>query len=140
MPVIDRRKVSAAALSRLSAEPVVREHVGAQLLAAVERGRLLDAARREDLAARRLGRQVNAEVLAEGAVRLVRGEQPPIPGQFGTSDGSGSGDGARGVSWLNRATRRRNAISTLPEGGVLRHTLKKSVVPAWGSVETLSFA
>ena len=47
MPVIDRRKVSAAALSRLSAEPVVREHAGAQLLAAVERGRLLDAARRE---------------------------------------------------------------------------------------------
>ena len=46
---------------------------------------------------RRLGRQVNAEVLAEGAVRLVRGEQPPIPGQLGASAGSTGAAMARGA-------------------------------------------
>ena len=64
----------------LSAEQGAREGVGAELLAAVRR------ARREELAARRLWRQVSAEAPNEAAVRVVRDEQPPCAGRARLSD------------------------------------------------------
>ena len=65
-----RRKASPP-LPPLSRTGRARRWVGAELLAAVRR------ARREEVAARRLWRQVSAEASDEAAVRVVRGEQPP---------------------------------------------------------------
>ena len=73
----------------LSAEQGAREGVGAELLAAVRR------ARREELAARRLWRQVSAEAPDEAAVRVVRGEQPPTLGLWASISSVHPGRGRR---------------------------------------------
>ena len=73
----------------LSAEQGAREGVGAELLAAVRR------ARREELAARRLWRQVSAEAPDEAAVRVVRDEQPPTLGLWASISSVHPGRGRR---------------------------------------------
>ena len=83
-----RRKASPP-VPPLSRTGRARRWVGAELLAAVRR------ARREELAARRLWRQVSAEAPDEAAVRVVRDEQPPTLGLWASISSVHPGRGRR---------------------------------------------